>query len=195
MLRLHLLGPLEVGRTDRSERGDVLAQPKRFALLAYLAVSAGLYQRRDTLLALLWPELDEFAARRALRQTLHQLRRALGDDVFVTRGDDEVMVDRAAVWCDLVALRDAVTEERFDEAIALYRGELLEGFHVSNVGEGFESWLERERAHAVALALRALDAVVTRHEREGRRAEAALVAVRATGLGSGWVISVRVRNW
>lgn len=182
MLRLHLLGPLEVGRTDRIDGGDVLAQPKRFALLAYLAVSAGLYQRRDTLLALLWPELDEFAARRALRQTLHQLRRALGDDVFVTRGDDEVMVDREAVWCDIVALREAVQGERFDEAIALYRGQLLEGFHVSNVGEGFDTWLERERAHAAALALRALDAVVVRHEREGRASEAALVAVRATEL-------------
>lgn len=182
MLRLYLLGPLEVGRTDRVDGGDVLAQPKRFALLAYLAVSAGLYQRRDSLLALLWPELDEFAARRALRQTLHQLRRALGDDVFVTRGDDEVMVDRDAVWCDLVALRDAVQGERYDEAIGLYRGELLEGFHVSNVGEGFDTWLERERKHAATLALRALDAVVARHEREGRAAEAALVAVRATEL-------------
>ena len=61
---------------------EVLAQPKRVALLAYLVVEG---QRvpvpRDRLLALFWPESDEARARNALSQALHHLRQALGTDV------------------------------------------------------------------------------------------------------------------
>ena len=182
MLRLYLLGRLELAPTDREGQAAVLAQPKRLAILAYLAVSAGKYQRRDTLLALFWPELDEFAARRALRNAIYQLRLTLGDAVFVARGDDEIMVDPAALWCDAAALRDAVSAARYDEAIELYRGELLEGFHVSNVGEGFETWLEHERAQALALGLQALDAKVEQYQRDKDDSAAARCALRATAL-------------
>jgi DNA-binding SARP family transcriptional activator len=182
MLCLYLLGRLELGPAAGAEQAAVLAQPKRLALLAYLAVAASTYQRRDMLLALFWPELDEFSARRALRNTLYQLRLTLGDEVFISRGDDELMVDGAVLGCDAVALREAVTAGRYDEAIELYRGELLQGFHVTNVGEGFERWLERERGLALALALRALDARMEQYQQAGDDAAAAQCAVRATGL-------------
>src|SRR6266480_4138024 len=66
------------------------------ALLVHLAaaVPGGLH-RRDTLLALFWPELDETHARAALSQALYVLRNALGDQGIVTRGDDEVGLSRA----------------------------------------------------------------------------------------------------
>src|SRR5579862_8891134 len=179
MIRLQLFGAAHVARADGADAGALLAQPKRLALLAYLAVSANTFHRRDSLLAVFWPELDQFAARRALRNTLYQLRLALGDDLFATRGDEEVMIDGTKVWCDVVALRDAVAAGRFDEAVTLYCGELLDGFHVSNVGEAFEEWLERERARARDAALRALGAVVDSAQRDGRQADAARWAVRA----------------
>jgi len=141
MIRLQLLGAPHLARADGPDASNLLAQPKRFALLAYLAVGAGTYYRRDLLLAMFWLELDQFAARRALRNTLYQLRLALGDDVFVSRGDDEIMLDRANLWCDVHALRDAVTAGQYDAAVDLYRGEFLDGFHISNSGEGFEDWL------------------------------------------------------
>src|SRR5215218_335012 len=63
------------------------AQPKRTALLAYLALSSARgASRRDALLALFWPELGDEEGRRALRQGLHYLRRVLGQDVFLTAG-------------------------------------------------------------------------------------------------------------
>jgi DNA-binding SARP family transcriptional activator/TolB-like protein len=182
MLRIYLLGQLELGTAADAGQTSILSQPKRLALLAYLAVGAGKYHRRDTLLALFWPELDEFAARRALRNTLYQLRLTLGDDVFVVRGDDEVMANPAALWCDAAALRDAVAGARYDEAVGLYRGELLEGFHITNAGEGFESWLSRERAEALTLALRALDARVVQYQQAGDAVAAAQCALRATAL-------------
>jgi DNA-binding SARP family transcriptional activator/TolB-like protein len=182
MIRLQLFGPAHVSRADGADASALLAQPKRLALLAYLAVSANVFHRRDSLLAVFWPELDQFAARRALRNTLYQLRLALGDDLFATRGDEEVMIDGGKVWCDVVALREAVAAGRFDEGVELYRGELLDGFHVSNVGETFQEWLERERARARDAALRSLGAVVDRAEHEGRREDAAKWAVRGSEL-------------
>ena len=177
-IRLELFGAPQVSRADGADAGGLLAQPKRLALLAYLAIGADTYYRRDSLLAVFWPELDQFAARRALRNTLYQLRLAIGDDVFLSRGDDEIKLDGAKVWCDVVALRDAVAGGRHEEATALYRGELLDGFHVSNAGEAFEDWLSRERARARELALRALGVVVDTAVRERRPADAARAALR-----------------
>ena len=124
MLRLRLLGSRELERTDSGDASALFAQPKRFALLAYVACRADRFHRRDTLLAVFWPELDTFAARRALRNALYQLRLALGDDVFVSRGDDELMVDRSKLWCDVPALGDALTDARYDEAVATVRAAL-----------------------------------------------------------------------
>jgi DNA-binding SARP family transcriptional activator/TolB-like protein len=182
MLRLRLLGSRELERTDQGDTNAVFAQPKRFALLAYMACRADHFHRRDTLLAVFWPELDTFAARRALRNALYQLRLALGLDVFVSRGDDELMVDRAKLWCDVPALGVALTDARYDEAVALYRGELLEGVHVSGVGEEFETWLVQERAQAHERVLRALENLCRQHEAAGELAAAAQDAMRATQL-------------
>ena len=79
MIELTLLGPHALRGSDGRELTSLPAQPKRFALLAYLALGAGGYHRRDTLAALFWPDLDQFAARRALRNTLYHLREALGE--------------------------------------------------------------------------------------------------------------------
>jgi serine/threonine-protein kinase len=190
LIRLALFGAPQISRADGTDASALLAQPKRLALLAYLAIGADTYHRRDSLLAVFWPELDQFAARRALRNTLYQLRLALDDDVFASRGDDEIKLDGAKLWCDVVALRDAVAANRYDEAAGLYRGELLDGFHVSNAGETFEDWLIRERARARELALRALGAVADAATREGRHADAARAALRAGELApfdEGWL--------
>src|SRR6266567_1191841 len=91
MIRLHLLGALELAASDGRDLHPLVAQPKRLAVLAYLAARpAGEFVRRDTLLGVFWPELDQGAARRSLRQTLHVIRTHLGNDALNTRGDDDV---------------------------------------------------------------------------------------------------------
>ena len=88
MLRFKLLGTSELSREDGTSVRSVLAQPKRLALLAYLTLEArGRPVRRNTLLALFWPERDEAHARNALRQSLYFLRRSLGDGVVESEGD------------------------------------------------------------------------------------------------------------
>ena len=90
MIRLRLLGTLEL-RDDEHELRAVLAQPKRLALLAYLAIATPVgFQRRDTLLALFWRDLDEMHARDALNAALGFLRRSLGTGAITSRGSEDV---------------------------------------------------------------------------------------------------------
>ncbi len=145
MIRLRLLGAADVRGADGQELSAVLRQPKRLALLAYLAAAAPYrLHRRDALLALFWPELDTTHARRALRRALYFLRRAIGSGAIVTRGDD-VGTPPAEVWCDVAAFRADLQADRRSDALALYEGDLLEGFFVPSAPD-FERWLEEERS-------------------------------------------------
>lgn len=139
---MRLFGPPTVeGATTGSE---LLAQPKRLALFAYLAAGRpGGYVRRDQLTAMFWPEHDTAHARAALRKAVHALRTLLGTAAVVGRGDEELGVDGTQAWVDHVAFRAAMESERFDEAQALYRGPLLEGVHAD--APGFDEWLTVER--------------------------------------------------
>jgi hypothetical protein len=47
------------------------------------------------------------------------------------RGDDEVALADAAVWCDVRAFDRAIAAGKLDEAVSLYGGDLLPGFFVS----------------------------------------------------------------
>lgn len=186
MIELSLLGPHAVRGPDGRELGSLPAQPKRFALLAYLAMGAGTgYHRRDSLAAMFWPDMDQFAARRALRNTLYHLREALGDGVIVTRGDDAVALDPARLTCDVTRLTDAVTARRYEEAVEAFRGELLAGLHVANAGEAFEEWLSAERRRVGELVMRALRGLVEREEQAGNLLGAAGWAQRACALAAG----------
>ena len=56
MIELRALGTLALRDPNGEDLHSILAQPKRVALLAYLAIARPrCFHRRDTLLALLWP--------------------------------------------------------------------------------------------------------------------------------------------
>ncbi len=125
VLELRLLGPVEVRAPD----GTALPlQPKRVALLTYLAVARprGVH-RRDTLLALFWPDQDAESARGALRQVLWGLRQALPRGALVTPGDD-VGLDRQGIACDVWAFEEAVERRDHERAVSFYRAPFLQGF-------------------------------------------------------------------
>ena len=145
MIDLRLLGAIEA-RSRGVEGSRVgLTQPKRLALLVYLALAepAGLHSR-DRLLALLWPDADDGSSRHSLRNALHALRQALGDDAIVTRGEAWVGLDLGALRCDVLELRAHLAAGRVDDAVALWTGDLAPGFHVAGAPD-FERWLEEQR--------------------------------------------------
>jgi len=98
MFELRTLGSLELLRNGDGDPRAIPMQAKRLALLAQLAaLPARGFRRRDTLLLLFWPELDQEHARGALRQALHFLRKTLGEGAILTRGEDEIGLEPAAV--------------------------------------------------------------------------------------------------
>ena len=160
MFRLNTLGALDLREDGKPPVAEALAQPKRVVLLAYLALHGGGYVRRDTLLALLWPELDTDRARHSLRQSLYLLRRWLDADVIVKRGEEELAIAPERLWCDAVAFQTLLREGRAEDALALYRGDFLAGFHVPEASDEFEDWLARVRQEYRGLALKAAAGLV-----------------------------------
>lgn len=160
-LRLLLLGPPQIFLDDQPITG--LSSSKARALLFYLAVSASssqqaepLPQSRDRIAALLWSELSNTKARQNLRTVLPELRRTLGDYLRIER-NTIAFNSSLPYWLDVAEIRrtlsrvDATSDlSARQDALALYRGEFLEGFHVQNA-PAFEEWLlsEREQIHTL----------------------------------------------
>ncbi len=151
---------------------------KRAALLAYLAAALprGLH-RRDKLLALFWPEFDGPRARAALSQAVYFLRATLGEEAL-TPGGDGVVGIADVVWCDAVAFEAALDAGNLAEALALYRGDLLDGFFISGAPE-FERWLDGERERLRQRAAGGAWALAEAKTAEGDTFEAARWARRA----------------
>lgn len=142
-LTLRLLGAVTL--TGREGAEALLAQPKRAALLIYLAAARpNGHHRRDRLVSMFWPEHDQDHARAALRKALYAIRQTLGDDIIVARGDEEVAVGEA-LWCDTTEFRAFAANERLAAALELYHGDFLDGFFAD--APGFERWAEEERGH------------------------------------------------
>jgi TolB-like protein/DNA-binding SARP family transcriptional activator len=183
MIEFRLFGTVRLTDASGRELTSLLTRSRRLALLAYLAAATprGL-RRRDTLLALFWPELDQEHARAALRQALHVVRDALGPEVIVTRGDDEVGLDLERIWCDVVAFDQAIATDQLGTALDLYQGDLLEGFFIPGAA-AFERWLESTRGRLRAAASNAARALVAQCETVGEHRAAVEWARRSMRLG------------
>jgi DNA-binding SARP family transcriptional activator/TolB-like protein/Flp pilus assembly protein TadD len=166
MIHLRMLGALDLRGSDEQELRAVLAQPKRAALLVYLALASPRGpHRRDTLLALFWPDQDTEHARNALSQAVHFLRRSLGGALVAGNGDG-LALESKDFWCDVVAFEEALDAGRLLDALDLYRADLLEGFHVADAPE-FDQWLETERARLAGRYAKVLEVVAKQREAAG----------------------------
>lgn len=176
-LALFLLGP------PRLERDGVPLQfdtRKNMALVAYVAVSAireqGRQIRRDSLLALLWPELEPSRARAVLRRNLSLLRSALQGEWLVVDRHTVGTDPEADFWLDVDEFSSLVRAWKthghphsqvcsdcltgLERAAALYQGDFLEGFGLRDSVE-FDDWsffqadeLRRELATALERLVR-----------------------------------------
>lgn len=183
MLQLRTLGSTSLVGDDGAPVTAVLRQPKRFALLAYLALARPLgFHRRDAVLALFWPELDTERARASLRQALYTLRRELPEGVLVNRGDAEVGVAHDSLWCDVHEMERRIAAGDGAGALELYRGDLLTGFHVPDASPELEQWIDGERARVHGLAVQTATELTDAAAEAGDAEEAARWAARAAAL-------------
>jgi DNA-binding SARP family transcriptional activator len=162
-LQIRLLGGVDL-RYD----GDALPAPesvRAVSLLAYLLLHRHAPQSRERLAFLLWPDSSEPQARTNLRHVLHHLRRALPDsDRFLTVTTHALQWQPdASYWLDVAAFEalaaslDGITEDkqrltRLQDAVEIYRGDLLEGW--------YDEWVLSERERLSQLYLWLLEQLV-----------------------------------
>jgi DNA-binding SARP family transcriptional activator/TolB-like protein len=194
VIRLRVLGALDLHAPDGEALRNVLAQPRRAALLVYLALSAQGPRRRDALLAMFWPESDGQHARDSLNQALAFLRRSLGPNVIQSMGDDEVRIAEGRLWCDATALDEALTIGHVAEALDFYRGDLLDSFHISGAPD-FDRWLEAERIRVRERLSKAMLALLATDKYSADLAQAESMARRCTALAPYDEIAQRQLIW
>ena len=124
MLRVHVLGELAV-----DAGGDPLplpaGRPAR-ALLGYLALHPGRHGRA-ALAARLWPDVLDESARTSLRGALVDVRRALGPAAAAHLEATREHVGLQDAWTDAAAAAALAAAGHAEDALALWRGELLAG--------------------------------------------------------------------
>jgi DNA-binding SARP family transcriptional activator/Flp pilus assembly protein TadD len=151
---LRTLGTLDLRGPDGSSLAPLLAQPKRAALLAYVALARPQGPvRRDILLATFWPEMPDDRARAALRNALSFVRKA-APGVLAARTDDAVAVADDALVCDVRQMEAALAAGDVTGALAHYGGDLLAGLHVDDA-PAWEQWRDSERLRLRHVALAA----------------------------------------
>jgi TolB-like protein/DNA-binding SARP family transcriptional activator len=165
VLTLRLLGTASIEGSEGPVTGRA-AQGRQLALLALLALGRGRVLSRDKLIGLLWPETGPDRARPQLSNALYVLRNALREEV-VRSAADGLVLNPDVVTCDVAIFERLLGEGRTAEAVELYRGPLLDGFHLSGSLE-FESWRDAERARLDERYATALDALAETEEAQGR---------------------------
>jgi DNA-binding SARP family transcriptional activator/TolB-like protein len=169
MLALNLLGGAVLEGPEGPVSGRA-AYRRRIAVLAILSLARGRPVGRERVIGLLWPDDRTERGRHLLSESLYVLRKDLGEDLFVTAGD-EVGINPLVLRCDAAEFDQAVEEGRLKEAARLYRGPFLDGFYVNDAPD-FERWAEGERDRLARSHARVLESLAQAAESAGRPGEA-----------------------
>lgn len=145
-------------------------------LLALLVLRHGREVRRRWLAGTLWPDSPESQALRSLRQTLADLRQALGAEGYrlTTPRAGSLRLDLEGADADVVSFDAAITGDSpamVEAAVSLYRGALLEGWT--------EEWVLEERQAREQDYLKALERLAKWASESGDAAAAARALRRA----------------
>ncbi|QEX15196.1 adenylate cyclase [Hypericibacter terrae] len=138
-----------------SSRPLTIRSKRAQALLACLAVAPGNILTRDKVAGILWSYSDDGHARNSLRQSLTMLRHdlvAVEPFPIIAEGD-RLVLDRAAVDVDVWSFERLAASNDFEQlrkGADLYRGDFLDGIHLSD--PAFEEWSAAERDRLRRLA-------------------------------------------
>jgi ABC-type oligopeptide transport system substrate-binding subunit/DNA-binding SARP family transcriptional activator/Mrp family chromosome partitioning ATPase len=170
-LRFYLLGAMDI-RHDR----EVLSKPatlKSQSLLAYLILHRDRPQSRDRLVGLFWGESPERKARGSLSTALWHIRRCL-PELCVNCEPQMVQLDPGQdLWVDVEDFEACMSQGSLgalQSAVALYRGDFMDGF--------YHEWVIDERFRLEALFMEALARLMVGLEARGESDQALAVALR-----------------
>ena len=174
MVELRALGAIDL-RRDGTELAAVLTQSRHLALVLFLDIARPHgFHRRDRLLSLLWPGLDDSHARTALSKAIEHIRKELGESAIATRGD-EVMLDPVYIRSDVRVLEAALANSDHMRAVQLYQGPLADGFFVDEAPE-FDQWLTDQRDRIKESVSEAAWSLAENAKLEGRISDATMFA-------------------
>ena len=167
-MRLHTFGGLWLAQQDGSPAP--VSQKLRLALLAIVAAAGPQGVSRDKVLAWLWAERDDERARHALAQLIYAMHRSASGTALVSAESDLRLAPD--VTSDVGDFLAATSQGRHDDAIALYTGPFLDGFHLPGAAE-FEHWLDAERDRLRRLAAQSLEKAAREAQHAGHPSTAA----------------------
>jgi WD40 repeat protein/DNA-binding SARP family transcriptional activator len=143
---------------------EELTSRKAEALLVYLAVT-GKPQAREVLSDFFWDTRTQSQAMANLRTVLTILRKRVGKYLSIGRNYVRINPD-VDVWLDLNEFENKLVEAKLEEAINLYKGDFLEGFHIRD-SEGFDVWIRQERQYCLRRLQDGLHEWVSYHFQRG----------------------------
>jgi len=173
LTKLFLLGH---PRLEREQQALALPRRRAMALLAYLAATRRIHDR-DTLVNLLYPDLESTTGRAELRRILSALKAVLSDDVLIIHR--ETVALGQGLWSDVKAFDEALktdTTASLTEAIALYADGFMTGFSLPD-SVAFDDWQFEQRESLRLHMIRALRRLVDHHS-EQRDFETAITLAR-----------------
>ncbi|MCK5621779.1 MAG: hypothetical protein KAJ11_05780 [Alphaproteobacteria bacterium] len=164
-LKISLLGGMEIGPVGGAR--EVSITRKAGAMIAYLALQDGHAQTRDKLAGLFWSRNTDEQARTNLRQALSRLRKAManGDQAPLLANAEHVALDMARIDLDVEKFESLLGEgrtEALEQALDLYRGDLLDGLSLHE--SDFDHWLRAERERLRVLAIGASLKLIEKYE-------------------------------
>src|SRR5579863_8654838 len=129
-LSIRLFGPFDV--QAQGQPLPPLRTRKGQWLLALLTLRADRQVSRSWLAGTLWPQSRQEEAARNLRQSLHDLRRALGEEAWRLQATtpQTLGLELEGAWADVVVFDAAIaagSAASLEQAVCLYGGVLLEG--------------------------------------------------------------------
>lgn len=184
-LRIRLFGGLDV-HGDGTLLPPFCTQKSR-SLFAYLVLHQGRFVNRDVLCGRLWQDLDDRAAKKALRTALWRIRSLIEPDeedrgAFLEVDGHQVRFrESSRVWVDALEFErcvgaspesasDAIDFEALAIAASLYRGDLLEGM--------YDEWCESEQVRFRLTYLTVLELLMAHRQHEHRWREAIAIGGR-----------------
>lgn len=189
VVRVHLLGGFTITLGERSIDASAWHLRKAQSMVKLLALAPGHRLHRDRVLELFWPDLDVEAAANNLHYIMHSARNTLGrlwevapssssghrgrsttslhlrQQILALDFQLPLWVDVEAFEADTAAARHGTDTELYENAIALYRGDLLPD-------DLYEDWASHRREELRTTYLALLLAVAQLYVSQGNHTAA-----------------------
>jgi len=157
MLEIKTLGCLSFKANGQIVKN--LGSHKAEAIMVYLA-KEGREVNRNILKTLLWPESSEELSSTSLRVELSNLKKILGTYLDISRDLVGIKPD-GKVNFDLHDLEGSLACGQVEQALKVYQGSFLQGFHIRDSPE-FEDWLRWEQERVDRSVISALHTSISK---------------------------------